>query len=155
MIAGPTFGGPFNEAVDAFTSLRQTGRLFLTLRGASMTPELWPGDLLRAQRCAISDVARGEIVVFEQEGRLIAHRVIAHAECGLLTRGDAAAHADPVVTPDRFLGVVDAGLRNGRGFRPRQRPPVHRRALAALLRRWPLLSKLAQRLRTVAPGGLL
>lgn len=150
---GTSSVGP-DEIFAAFETLQRTGRLILTLRGASMAPELWPGDLLQARRLDFSDISLGDIAIFEHQGRLIAHRVIARDGASLHTQGDAAPRLDEPVAPDRFLGVVDLILRNGRMLVPCRRPPAHRRAFAALLRHSGALSKFVQRMRSLRPMAM-
>lgn len=142
------------ESADAaFDSIRRSGQLFLTVRGASMAPELWPGDLLLARPRNFDDVLPGEIVVFAQDERLIAHRVVSRAGAGVVTRGDAAQRADAPVRSAAFLGVVDRVMRGNRAFAPRRYPPVHSRVLAALLRRSYAASRIAQRMRAFGGSG--
>ncbi len=130
-------------------------RLFLRLRGASMAPALWPGDMLMARRRAFSDIIAGDIVVFRRAGRLIAHRVIGRDRDGaaLLTRGDAATHVDQPVGEDRLLGVVEFVSRKGGAFAPLGRRSLGQRALAALLRHSSIASKALQRAQTLVWNG--
>ena len=47
----------------AAASLCESGRLRLQLRGESMLPTLWPGDVVEIASCSVDDVHPGEIVL--------------------------------------------------------------------------------------------
>jgi hypothetical protein len=91
-------------AVDA---LRRTGRLRLQVRGQSMLPALWPGDVAEIVACSLEQVRRGEIVLAFRDGRLFLHRFLARCEpAGFLTRGDSMPGPDPQFPCDTFLGKL-------------------------------------------------
>ena len=75
--------------------------------GPSMEPTFQTGQLLYV-RPDVQDVKPGDVVVFEQEGRTIVHRVLSVGKNGYITRGDnnQAADSDPV-TPDQLIGRVE------------------------------------------------
>jgi len=118
--------------------LRRCGRLILPAAGRSMVPAIWPGDALLVERSTNSHVAPGDIVLFSNAHRFVAHRVIEQngdAETGqVLTRGDSVATADAPIRPDEILGKVSFIVRNGKCFEPRKSLRRSARALATLLR---------------------
>jgi signal peptidase I len=122
----------------AETVLRRSGRLVLPAIGASMVPTIWPGDALVIEP-ATTKVAPGDIVLFSNAYRFVAHRVVENegeAEKGqLLTRGDAMASADVPIRPSDILGKVSFIVRNGRCIEPKRSLRRSERALATLLRR--------------------
>ena len=94
----------------------------LRVRGESMLPTLWPGDVVEIESCSLEDVRPGEIVLARRDGRLILHRLIAPCTPnGFLLRGDAVPRPDPLFPPETLLGRMarrcDEG-RTGAGLRP-------------------------------------
>jgi len=119
--------------------LRRCGRLVLSAAGTSMVPAIWPGDALVVERTTSSKVALGDIVLFSNPHRFVAHRVIEeNGDAGtgrVLTRGDAMATADAPIRPGEILGKVSCIVRNGKCFEPKKSLRRSERALATLLRR--------------------
>ncbi len=104
---------PQREAL-AVEALCRTGRVRLQVRGESMLPALWPGDLAEIAACALTDVHHGEIVLAFREGRFFLHRFLAHREPnGFLTRGDSMPGPDPVFPADALLGKLMHVVREG------------------------------------------
>jgi signal peptidase I len=102
--------------------VRTFGEVRLRVFGTSMVPSILPGDLISVQRAGISEISRGEIVLYSREGRLFVHRAVACTNCPeqplLITRGDRLNHNDPPVYSAEFLGRVTSIRRsNGRGSR--------------------------------------
>ena len=56
--------------------LRSSGSVHLGVKGASMLPEIWPGDILTISRLGAAEPLPGDIVLYGREGRLVAHRLI-------------------------------------------------------------------------------
>ncbi|MFZ0737250.1 MAG: S24/S26 family peptidase [Candidatus Acidiferrales bacterium] len=119
--------------------LRSCGTLRLRVNGASMMPSVWPGDTLRIQREDFEAIATGDVVLFQREGRLVAHRVIATAgefeNCEWTTQGDGMPTADAPVTASEMLGKVDLIERGGRCLEPRAVVTFRERLIANLVRR--------------------
>src|SRR5262245_60784436 len=90
------------------------GRAKVRVTGSSMMPSIWPGDVLTVERRPVGQLQDGEIVVFTREGRLFAHRVIAHGDRHLVTRGDTVPSSDAPVSEAELLGVVVLASRRGR-----------------------------------------
>lgn len=86
------------------------------IRGRSMWPVLRDGDEVVVDHGSLT-FAPGEIVVFWQDGRLLAHRVLYVREgdsLALLTKGDSRRCCDGWVAAENILGRVSARRRRGR-----------------------------------------
>jgi signal peptidase I len=91
---------------------------WLSITGHSMLPLLRAGD--QVQVAATSSYVLGDLVLFQQSGQLIVHRIVAHS--GQVTavdesptwicQGDNCTMADPPITPSQILGKV-VTLRRG------------------------------------------
>jgi hypothetical protein len=133
-------------------SLRAGREIRLRVTGTSMLPAVRPGDVLRVRPKTSAEV--GQIAVFERDGRLFAHRVIAqigaHGRPQLITRGDALAVYDPPVRADEMLGEVATIIRDGRivpaGI---GETALWVRAVSLAIRRLPRLAGLALRLNSI------
>lgn len=102
------------RAALAVEVLRRTGRLRLQVRGESMLPALWPGDLAEIAACSLGDIRRGEVVLAVREGRFFLHRFRNQREpAGFLTRGDSMPSPDPVFPADALLGKLVTVARAG------------------------------------------
>lgn len=89
----------------AADSLRASGRLRLQVRGESMLPILWPGDLVEIRSCSVDDVLPGEIVLAVREDRFFLHRFVGRLQTnGFLLRGDSMPRPDPKFPNDALLG---------------------------------------------------
>jgi len=124
---------------------RSHGNVQLRVAGASMVPVLWPGDLLTVQSCDPAQLEAGSIIVFRQDGKLIAHRLMRRSgdcpvdsppDCStgyLITRGDARPRLDEPVDPADVVGRVESITRDGRPVDAQ--PSAWQRLAAAILRR--------------------
>lgn len=122
----------------------------LELKGTSMLPSLWPGDLLTIECVAHDEIAPGDIVLVSRDNRFFAHRLIGRRQDQgrilWITRGDAVPHNDSPVAASDVLGRV-AGIRRGnRSFVPNPRISLFQSALAWMLRRWDHFRSLALRI---------
>lgn len=109
----------------------------LCVRGSSMLPSLWPGDILTIEHISCREVADGDIVLVR---RNVVHRVIRKENHGgrtrLITRGDAVSQEDlPVEEPD-LLGRVASIQRDGRPIIPRRQLSGRLRLVAWMLCYW-------------------
>jgi len=87
--------------------LRDSGSLRLRVRGESMLPALWPGDLAEIQSCTVQQVSPGEIVLALREGRFFLHRLLAlRPPNGFLLRGDSMPGADPEFSDYELVGKL-------------------------------------------------
>jgi signal peptidase I len=92
--------------------LRERGQIRLRLRGDSMWPTIPAGTLVEVARIFPDDLRPGDIVVWQQGGVLIAHRIMERAQRGsdafLVTKGDNSAATDQLFSQDAILGRVVA-----------------------------------------------
>lgn len=92
---------------------REKSQKDLTLRfrysGSSMLPTFRTGQVLYV-RPDVKDMRRGDVVVYEQEGRYIVHRVVSVEKDGFITRGDNNPLTDvgPIL-PTQVIGRVEMG----------------------------------------------
>src|SRR5512136_2362684 len=75
--------------------------LRLRIRGSSMVPALWPGELVTIHSIDMKGTRVGQVVVFSRDGHLVAHRVVridssedGAGDRSVVTRGDAACEDD-------------------------------------------------------------
>jgi hypothetical protein len=103
--------------------LKSSGQAKLRVTGTSMLSSIWPGDILEVRRQNAGEICPGEVVLFERDGRLLAHRVVEKVgrpeRTLLVTRGDGLRVPDSPVSPEELLGRVTAILRGGRRIVPR------------------------------------
>jgi hypothetical protein len=113
--------------------LRTVGtELVATVDGVSMTPTIAPGTRVRLRWADGHALRSGDVVAFEYDGRLMAHRIVHIGRTRasrhyLLTRGDAMLLHDVPVKLNRVIGIVTAqqiagnwvalGRARGRSFR--------------------------------------
>jgi hypothetical protein len=127
--------------------LRSFGSLRLQVRGWSMLPVIWPGDILELERVKAGDLSPGEIVLFSRDRRLFAHRVLKSSGSAVLTCGDTLPYADPVVPEDELLGRVAAIVRDGKCFQPGKKLSASQRAVAGLVRSSDFAARVIVRIR--------
>jgi signal peptidase I len=127
--------------------------LRLRIRGTSMLPALWPGDVVSIRPIRLDDVRPGEIAVFVRNRHFVVHRVIRASEDGgvpaFVTRGDAQRCDDPPVAASALLGVVETVHRFGRSRPLPRRPPLFSRAVAWTVQRSPGARRFLDRLNSV------
>ena len=98
----------------AVEGLRCGGHLRLHVRGASMLPSLYPGDVAEIEACALEDVVPGEIVLAFREDRFFLHRFVSrNGNHGFAARGDSMPAADPSYTTEQLVGRLAAATRDG------------------------------------------
>lgn len=129
--------------------LREHGRIRIAALGVSMLPSVWPGDVLTVERERVDNIEKGEIVLWERDGRFVAHRVSrrisAPGNTCLVTRGDALSHEDEPVTSRELLGKVVSVERAGRCLPEVPKCSSLRRGWGRLLSSWDRLRSLALR----------
>lgn len=91
----------------------------LSARGYCMYPSIMPGDILHARHKKFQEINIGEVVIFQRDGLLFAHRVIRKDEhncpLGLITQADRSLSADgPLIPVKDILGVLIAVERKKR-----------------------------------------
>jgi hypothetical protein len=135
--------------------LRSSGALRLGVMGWSMLPTVWPGDTLVIERVGFEGVSEGDIVLFGRGRRLFAHRVV--AKRGNLnhqvihTQGDGMFRPDTPVKGADLMGKVSSILRNGKCLDPKL-ANFSERVVAALVRRFDSVARLAVRLHGMRPS---
>lgn len=92
-------------------SLRSGRTTRSTVRGNCMNPLLLDGDQLEI--AAAGFVRCGEIIVFCEDGLLVAHRVVQLSQDRIRTKGDASAKVEEL-TREQVLGKVVGAWRDGR-----------------------------------------
>jgi len=124
-------------------ALRLYGKARLRVRGTSMMPAVWPGDILTICREDVSQVVPGKIVLFIRDRRLFAHRirekVSQEGKLVLLTRGDRLSENDLAISDCELLGTVTSIVRGTSTFAPTSAPTFGGRILATCSRysEWP------------------
>lgn len=108
----------FEELKDLGRQLLETGKsVNFTLGGTSMFPYLREGDVATVIKIPVHSLKMGHVVVFEQNGKWIAHRLVAIHETGtnlvLQSQGDSIIRPDRPIEKDNYLGVLTACSRNG------------------------------------------
>ncbi len=91
-------------------ALRRFGKVTFRAAGHSMLPAIPPGQLVRLVHATIEDVQPGDVIVYVERGRLVAHRLVRKTQRGraIVTRGDAHLACDRPVPAIQLLGrVVD------------------------------------------------
>src|SRR5947199_9582404 len=96
--------------------------------GASMRPTIEDGELITVAPVAPESVKRGDILLYQNERGVFAHRVVGRVkgtvpllegDCTLdhyLLRGDASVSCDPPVQLEQVIGRVVAVQRGGRNL---------------------------------------
>ncbi|HTV60223.1 MAG TPA: signal peptidase I [Verrucomicrobiae bacterium] len=82
--------------------------------GGSMWPAIRSGDIVFVKSAATTQVSVGQVAVFEREGRVFVHRIVARSDAAgrkangsyLLTKGDTLRGTDLPVSSHEFLGRV-------------------------------------------------
>lgn len=127
--------------------LRRRETVRLELRGTSMLPSLWPGDLLTIQSAAYDELVPGDIVLVMRDNRFFVHRLVERRrdqDCiWWITRGDAVPQNDAPVAAWELLGQVSGARRGQRIFVPSRRVSRLCSALAWMLCRWGRFRSLA------------
>lgn len=90
--------------------LEDNHQLSFSMRGNSMYPTLKAGDVGIVEKCSSADLKIGDIIVFKQNGKLIAHRLISiniENETPLfVAKGDKNSHPDKPFTVEALVGKV-------------------------------------------------
>ena len=111
-----------NEARELGVSMLRSGhQVRFKLGGNSMFPFLKNGDVAVVGQLPINQIKRGQIVVFEQQDRWIAHRVVKievqpNGKLQFVTRGDSARRSDLPFNENGYLGAVLRFTRDGKQY---------------------------------------
>ncbi len=96
--------------------LNKSGTVTIRSNGWSMFPAILKGDLLTIIPKTRPEV--GDLVVFEQNGQWICHRLIRIEKDVYRTRGDNTTRPDTPIKEDNVLGIVSEILRRGNPISP-------------------------------------
>jgi hypothetical protein len=121
-----------------------SGEVRLKLTGTSMMTSMWPGDVVSVSKVEDSELNVGQIVLYRDAGRLIAHRIVRMSDDWLITRGDSMSQCDCPVHRSDVICHVTKISRNGIAFSPAQSPG--QRLLSSFLRRSSRLTRAALRI---------
>jgi len=128
-------------------TLQRFGRLRFRAMGSSMLPAIAAGDILTFRSATPNDLTPGQVVLVNDDGKLIAHRLLSHAQGQLTTMGDSLRVADAPVASDRLLGVLDLHQRGTRSLPVDDNPDrLLPRTSRWLMRNVPLFHRIARRL---------
>ena len=94
----------------AAESLRASGTLRLRVRGESMLPTIWPGEMVEIARCSADEAHRGDVVLALRDGRFFLHRLVERVPGGFLLRGDSMPATDPEFSSAELLGRVSGAM---------------------------------------------
>ena len=95
----------------AAESLRASGRLRLRVRGESMLPTIWPGEVVEVVQCSAEEVRPDDVVLALRDGRFYLHRFVGRSRAGgLVLRGDSMPAADPELSGEALLGKVSPAM---------------------------------------------
>ena len=86
----------------------------LKVTSGSMLPQLMPGDYINLELAPPESLRCGDIVVFQNDGELVTHRLVSINPHYCLTKGDALQGFDPPIDRSRLLGRVVAFERSGK-----------------------------------------
>ncbi|MBL4585717.1 MAG: hypothetical protein JKX84_01465 [Flavobacteriales bacterium] len=96
--------------------LRSETAVRLRLSGNSMFPFLLRNDVAIIEPIPVSELKVGQVVVFENDDRWIAHRLVllnyVDEKVQLQTQGDSLPRADKIFGEKDYLGVISAVFRN-------------------------------------------
>jgi signal peptidase I len=112
--------------------VRDAGFARLKVTGLSMLPAIWPGDVLLVRGRPSNLLQPGQVLLYQRNGRLTAHRIIRIVGGRLLTRGDCVSSFDEPVQASEIVGQVVGITRNGRAVK--LEPSLVQRVAAWVLR---------------------
>ena len=76
--------------------------------GLSMFPFLLPGTIIRIKRCKLSQVNKGDIILFTRDNKIVLHRCIKRDNNMIYTKGDSLVKSDTPFSFDNYLGKLIA-----------------------------------------------
>ena len=132
----------------AETLLNNKNMLSLSMKGYSMFPTLRAGDVGTVTKCSVDDIRIGDIVVFREDNKLIAHRLVKikqnNGNTLYITKGDKNSYYDQPFTKDQFAGKLE-NIQRGKKTLTEKSPIMNYRKFMAL-RFTKIDSKINQRL---------
>lgn len=102
-----------NIFIDTIINLLSQGhQVEINAEGYSMYPLLQPGDKLTVTPAKWESLRKGDIIVWRDNDRLIAHRIIKKQADYCIPAGDARITNDGQIIPTQVLGRITAYRRN-------------------------------------------
>ena len=90
----------------------------LQVGGYSMFPFLKNGDIVTIKKCGIDEFKIGNVIVFKNGNKLIAHRLIKFAKVNnkkcFILKGDSCSKKDKIITEDFVVGKVVSFFKKGK-----------------------------------------
>jgi signal peptidase I len=121
--------------------LHLCGAVRLAAFGCSMTPAIFPGDVLTVRPASADEVQPGDVVLYRRGKRFFIHRLVRAEQASrgimLMTQGDALREADPPFDANDLLGRVVLIERGNKRFVPNARR-ILESMVACLVRRFDL-----------------
>ena len=93
----------------AAEAMHRSGRLRLRVRGESMLPTLWPGEIVTIEHCSFEELQPNDIVLAHRDDRLFLHRLLERHERTFILRGDSVPKSDREYNEAAFLGRLARG----------------------------------------------
>ncbi len=94
--------------------MARDGAVWARQASLSMAPLIQPGDAVRLVPLDRGQIARGTLIAYRREERLVVHRLLAWGEAGVVTKGDALSTPDPLVAWEQVVAQVAAVRRTGK-----------------------------------------
>jgi signal peptidase I len=90
--------------------IEEKGKIYLRLSGFSMFPFLKEGDVALIKKVEITALKIGDVIVFKQGEKMIAHRLFEIVKNGehftITTKGDTSQNNDPIFTEKEYVGKI-------------------------------------------------
>jgi signal peptidase I len=86
--------------------LREGRAVELPASGSSMRPLIAPGGVVRVEPAGAADVRPGDVVLTDDGGHLVCHRLVYVAGDRVVTRGDHTPGCDPPLPRASIVGRV-------------------------------------------------
>jgi signal peptidase I len=96
----------YRQWIDQLLAEGQTVKV--PVYGMSMFPILMPRDTVQIKRIPFQEMKPGHVLVFEQNGQWVAHRLIKKItkDQTLITHGDGLPYNDKLVDAERAKGII-------------------------------------------------
>src|SRR5262249_5102952 len=85
-------------------ALERNGSVSFRVKGGSMLPFIWPNTMVTVIRTRTSDLAVGDVILFQCGDQLALHRVIRKEPAGYVVSGDASPQSGSLVFETQILG---------------------------------------------------
>lgn len=112
--------------------------------GDSMYPAILNGDVITVVPVSTDEIVHGDILLYRDGDRVLAHRLIGISGYGTATRfrlrGDSNAWCDAPIAPAQIVGRVDTVERDGRAI-ALHATAAGRRSTSATIRRYLMLCR--------------